>query len=382
MPIFPVTRRIAFLFFYHAYHAYHSAPIAFELSRLDPDLDVHLFASYQDSYDLLEQIGSLYDEHRCTIHLLRSRWYDWYHRFSRRSIPSPRRMMNRHAGRFRDMDAFVDTTYAALRLKRKYGFTQARYILAFHGAGDRKRRPPEFLRAYDFLLLYGPKYYQRLNKLGVLTENNWAYLGYPKFDVTLHEQAPSLALFPEQKPIVLYNPHFEPAVSSWFEWGRHILDFFASSKRYNLIFAPHVELKGRTDPRLSVEKYAAMPNIHVDLGSPSCLDMTYLKAADIYLGDVSSQVTEYLVQPRPCVFLNNHQISWENNTHYMLWKAGQVVEDLSLLEQSLEDAVNSHARYRPAQLEYFNDSINLTDTPSGLRGARAIYELLKSPKRS
>jgi CDP-glycerol glycerophosphotransferase (TagB/SpsB family) len=287
-------------------------------------------------------------------------------------------MMNRHAERFRDMDAFVDTTYAALRFKTRYGYTQAKYILAFHGAGDRKRKPPEYLRSHDFLLLYGPKYYQRLNQLGVLTDDNWAYLGYPKFDVTLHEQAPSPVLFPEQRTTVLYNPHFESDVSSWFDWGWQVLDFFANSQRYNLIFAPHVELKGRTDPRLSVKKYAAMPNVHVDLGSPSCLDMTYLKAADIYLGDVSSQVTEFLVQPRPCVFLNNHQIDWENNAHYMLWKAGPVVEDLSLLEQSIEDAINSHERYRSAQLEYFNDSINLTETPSGLRGAQAIYEFLEN----
>src|SRR3546814_2965461 len=44
--------------------------------------------------------------------------------------------------------------------------------------------------------------------------------------------------------------------------------------------------------------------MHIDLGSERSIDMSYTGSADLYLGDVSSQVAEYLYRPRPCVFLN------------------------------------------------------------------------------
>ena len=42
------------------------------------------------------------------------------------------------------------------------------------------------------------------------------------------------------------------------------------------------------------------PNLRFDPGSPASTDMTYTRAADIYLGDVSSQVYEFIAEPRPC----------------------------------------------------------------------------------
>ena len=38
--------------------------------------------------------------------------------------------------------------------------------------------------------------------------------------------------------------------------------------------------------------------------------MAYTQRADIYLGDVSSQVYEFLLNPRPCVFLNPRRFDW------------------------------------------------------------------------
>src|SRR3546814_16391226 len=85
-----------------------------------------------------------------------------------------------------------------------------------------------------------------------------------------------------------------------------VLDLFANSNRYNLIFAPHVRL---FDPPAAecyaqFERYRKLPHMHIDLGSERSIDMSYTGSADLYLGDVSSQVAEYLYRPRPCVFLN------------------------------------------------------------------------------
>ena len=56
--------------------------------------------------------------------------------------------------------------------------------------------------------------------------------------------------------------------------------------------------------------------------------MTYMLAADIYLGDVSSQVYEFLLEPRPCIFLNGHNVPWQDNPYYSHWTLGQVIDDV------------------------------------------------------
>src|SRR3546814_9036931 len=82
--------------------------------------------------------------------------------------------------------------------------------------------------------------------------------------------------FDNDRPTVIYNPHFDPEFSSWPLVGMDVLDFFARSTRYNLIFAPHVRLFHPPLP----EKYAPfrrfmdMPNMHIDLGSVRSIDMS------------------------------------------------------------------------------------------------------------
>ena len=56
---------------------------------------------------------------------------------------------------------------------------------------------------------------------------------------------------------------------------------------------------------------AVAGRVIVDLDSHRLNDMTYTNAADIYLGDVSSQVYEFSTQPRPCVFINAHGVAWQ-----------------------------------------------------------------------
>jgi len=369
--------KICFPYFFHAYHAYHSAPIGFELSRLDPDLEIKFITTTKNTYDLLNKISSYYKNHRCSVHLLPSKFYDYYQRFSYSQIPSPKRMIKRYAKQFKQMDVIIDTNFLSLRLKQLNHNNVTKYILAYHGAGDRNREFSNHLKRIDFFLLCGPKRFRRLNDMGYLDRENWAYFGYPKFDIAQKETITRSELFNNQKPIVLYNPHFEPHLTSWFDWGGNILDYFALSEQYNLIFAPHVELKGRSNPRLSLNKYAKTPNIHIDFGSHSSIDMTYTKMADLYIGDVSSQIVEYLVHPRPCVFLNNNKISWKDNSHYLHWKLGPVIDQISQLDNTIKDSFRSHKQFYSTQIEYFNDSIQLTDTPSGIRGAQSVINFLK-----
>jgi CDP-glycerol glycerophosphotransferase (TagB/SpsB family) len=203
-------------------------------------------------------------------------------------------------------------------------------------------------------------------------------------------EPPRLPFQANGKPTVLYNPHVSPHLSSWYRHGRAVLEHFLRDDRTNLIFAPHVMLfhrrfvltidKLRIDrPGLIDQRVLDAPNIHVDLGSRACTDMTYTAAADIYLGDVSSQVYEFLHQPRPCLFLNSHGVDWQGDANYAHWQAGPVIEGPQDLGDALDRAVAEHSRYLPVQRELFRRSFDLTDEPSASRAARAVLAALDRP---
>jgi len=372
--------KIAFPFFRHVYHVYHGAPTAFELSLLDADLEVHLYSVYQDSTDAVNEIGSLYPGHRVNIHVLPQLLAFRYFNIKRRPFPKPQKMIDKYADLFREMDVIIDTSDSMLRLISVHNITGPKYISAFHGAGDRQRINAERFNKFDYFLIAGPKRFRRMKESEMLTEDNWKFGGYPKLDIISRMNRSADSFFNETRPVVLYNPHFERKLSSWYRWGRKVLKYFSESSRYNLIFAPHVELKGRKNRFLSLKKYDRYPNIHVDLGSKHSIDMTYTSLADLYISDVSSQVVEYLYKPRPCIFLNAQGIEWENNPYYIQWHLGPVINDLGLLDSVLENALTGHEKYIEKQKNYCNDSIELTETPSAKRSAQAILEYINREK--
>ena len=78
-----------------------------------------------------------------------------------------------------------------------------------------------------------------VNDTGLLNPGGYAITGYPKFDIAAGQGRP-IKFRGSNRPIVLYNPHVSPHLSSWYKQGRAVLDYFLASDRYNLIFAPHI----------------------------------------------------------------------------------------------------------------------------------------------
>lgn len=171
-------------------------------------------------------------------------------------------------------------------------------------------------------------------------------VGSTKLDAVTSVEKP--ALFPEEKPIVLYNPHFGIPHSSWHEHGVAVLDYFKNQNTYNLIFAPHINLFNKvgldTDTSF-VENFSKVPHIYMDLGSVASVDMVYPQMADIYLGDVSSQSYEFMMTPRPCIFINAEKIDYANHMFYPFWTAGKVVENIEQLDNALKHTTSSLPQY-------------------------------------
>jgi hypothetical protein len=119
--------------------------------------------------------------------------------------------------------------------------------------------------------------------------------------------------------------------------------------------------------------------MHIDTGSRDSVEMTYTRQSNIYLGDASSQVSEFLIEPRPCIFLDPNKIDWEDNENYHHWNLGKVVSDFRELEATLDSAFEAHPHFRPIQSEYFADIISMEETPASVRAARAISAYLQNP---
>lgn len=250
-------------------------------------------------------------------------------------------------------------------------------IFIRHGAGDRDVGFCHRQRKFDLHLVAGQKVAQRLIDQAKVPQEKIKITGYAKFD-TLQKEAPK-PLFDNNNPIVLYNPHFKGGFSSYQTWGKEVLEFFKENTQYNLIFAPHVILYLRKwrHKAFPLTAYENCPNIHLDPGSERSLDMTYTRMADIYLGDVSSQVYEFLTKLRPCIFLNPHKLAWQE-IGLKFWNCGPIIENLSQLKNTLENAQKEHqTTYKATQQQLFDKTFSLTDEPSSHRGAKAIMEFLK-----
>src|SRR5690606_13806940 len=129
---------------------------------------------------------------------------------------------------------------------------------------------------------------------GLLPPDRCHACGYVKLSAVRRLRQGAPALFANDRPTVLYNPHFHPRLSSW-KHARSVIAAIRDSGLFNLIVAPHVRLFAASDRRQRAEweELAVPDQVLVDLGSPRSMDMTYTLAADLYLGDVSSQVYEF-----------------------------------------------------------------------------------------
>lgn len=295
---------------------------------------------------------------------------------------------------FRSIDVLVVAEKTSLILKTRYGLDRLKIIHTRHGAGDRAIGFDPISALFDHVLVSGDKIRRRLIADAGVEASRISVVGYPKFDLPMTTR--THALLNDGRPVVLYNPHVSPHLSSWFRVGRQILDWFVEHDEYQLIFAPHVMLfersfaltidKLRIDrPGRIEDRYLRAANIHIDLGSRASSNMTYTRRADIYLGDVSSQVYEFLLDPRPCVFVNAHHVPWTNDPNYMHWRAGPVIDTPGQLEEALTLARrDAHGRYGSVQRALFDASFDLTDIPSSVRAAKAVagvmgVELATSP---
>jgi hypothetical protein len=384
--------RIGFLFNHDQIHQVaHSLPIALALAELAPELDIVVATTNER---LRNEVGRIVAERggATTVRFIELRPRSGLTRAAVALLdpilPAAKLTIYRdNLDFFRSLDALVVAEKTSAILKTRYGLAGLKLIHTRHGAGDRAIGFNKASGNFDHVLVSGPKIRDRLMSEAGVPAERLSMIGYPKFDLVSRRPAP-LPIQANGRPTILYNPHVSPHLSSWYSEGRHVLDYFLANPAYNLIFAPHVMLferpfvvtidKLRIDrPGRIARRYWDAPNIHIDLGSRASTDMSYAMAADLYLGDVSSQVYEFLLRRRPCIFLNSHDVDYQGDANYAHWQTGQVIRSADELDAALAQAWTSHSDYLPAQTALFERSFDLTNRPSSLRAAEAILGYLQ-----
>ena len=389
--------RIGFLFNHDQVHQVaHSLPIALALARSSIDAEIVVATTNRRlSAEVIRLGGGLIGPAIRLVELELKRRSSRVARTALETVAPAAKLLvyGDNLDFFRTLDVLVVAEKTSLILKTRHGLNDLKFIHTRHGAGDRAIGFNKASAGFDHVLVSGRKIRDRLVREAGVDPATISIVGYPKFDLAaagggIHPLAE------DGRPIVLYNPHVSPHLSSWYGAGRQVLDWFVEHDDYHLIFAPHVMLFERpfvvtVDPlRLDRpghidERYLRAPNIHIDLGSRASTTMVYTQRADIYLGDASSQVYEFLLRPRPCLFLNPQHLAWRDDPNFSHWRTGPVIERAAELGGALTASRAQHASvYRPIQQELFDYSFDLTDEPSSVRAARAVAEFVGLPAPS
>lgn len=345
-----MKRRVAFFFNAQLHQALHGVSVAAALAR-QPGFEVDILSPSAETIayaqDLVARLGGA----PVGFHRLSAPGAERINRALGRSALPKLLTLALAARRLARYDAIALPERTSILLKR-LGLRGPRYVHLDHGAGDRAAGFDPRIRFFDFVLMAGEKHRARMLRDRLVRPGAHAVVGYPKFEAADAMRDPAWTPFADGKPVILYNPHFS-GLGSWPGHGLDIVRQFAAQDRYNLIVAPHIRLfaQANTHPeaRAALAELGQHPHIHVDLGSERSVDMSYTSLADVYVGDVSSQVYEFLRIPKPCLFLNPHKVDWQEDENYAHWHFGPVIDDTSDVPAAVDAAIASHGDYLPAQ---------------------------------
>ncbi|MDF0487913.1 hypothetical protein PX554_07205 [Sphingomonas sp. H39-1-10] len=377
--------RIGFLFNHDATHQIaHTIPIAAALAARGVDVEILTSSAEQRGVASALLPATANVRHRALEVGRISRLAD---RLLRHVAPFRRiAILRENLPAFAALDALVVPETTSTLLKTRFGLDTLKLIYLPHGAGDGAAGFQPVTRHFDLVLLSGEKVRDRMLSLGLISERGHAIVGYPKFDTV--DLAATPRFFDNDKPTVLYNPHFNPLLSSWYSHGEQVLDWFASQDALNLIFAPHVMLfkrrlhtslihrKARLRPGVPA-RFRDSPGIRIDTGSRRSIDMSYVRAADIYLGDVSSQIYEWIQRPRPAIFFDTHKPDRHASEDYGHWSLGEVIESVGEMPAAIARALADPDAYRERQRIADAATFSRSDRPAGERAADAILDHLR-----
>ena len=370
--------RVAFLFLGETLLMPHLYPIVEALAALDPTVEIDLWAGTATHEALLTRWSANLPK----VHVRRAPFFrtaDGAENGRRPELAPKIPTLLALAPRLK-ADVAVCAELTSLWLPVLFPFLRTRFVKTAHGAGSVQRRTNARRRATWRTLVPSERERDEYLALGYAPERVVA-TGYVKS--SFRQRTRRSGMFAVDRPVILYTPHWQQHRSSWWLWGREIVAKLVAQDRFNIILAPHQRLiEGAPDARHILAEAALHPHVHCDLDSFSTVDGSYTAAADIYLGDTSSQVVEYMANPRPCVFLNAQGIDWAGRPDRDFWTCGEVVDTLDAIMPAIDRADSTHVHYRTVQERFVAAALGPVGPLAPLRAARAILDSLVTAQKS
>lgn len=312
--------QVAFPFIGGVHHVFHTMPVACALARRN-GVEVTVFVADAPTEETVAKVKADLGGAVRIERMKRPAIADRLLGAHRAKLP----LLWRNRRRLKSFDAIVLPERTSLVLRRM-GVTRPAYMNLPHGAGDRAISVEPRYKQFDRILVAGPKTAERMAGTGV-DPAKIRQVGYPKAEYLAGMARAREPFFNNDRPVVFFNPHFRRELSS-LDAAQQVIAAITTQTDYNLIVAPHIRsFMGATEEEHRRWQAMAVPDrVMVDTGSPRLIDMSYVAAADLYLGDVSSQVYEFLLlKLRPCVFVNAHDVTWQDDLSYRHWHLGTVV---------------------------------------------------------
>lgn len=369
--------RILALYVAEGHQVLHTYPAIAELS-LHEDVEAWTATTNDDQLRQIARLGHAYNAALPNLMMGMPGWAGILSRLDRRFRDGKVLRLLHYRNRLNEFDAVICAERTSIILKR-FGVQRPLMIHIPHGAGDRARGFDPRIARFDHVILQAPKDELRMLKEGLVRPGAYDVCGYVKFEAVEHMSGKARRLFPNSNPVILYNPHFDKHLGSWTRFGKNLVAAILERTKYNLIVAPHVRLArrhGMTSADFHVEGYEG--RLIVDPGSDASYDMTYTRAADIYLGDVSSQVYEFLYPPRPCVFLLPSGVERQESEDFAFHRFGETVKTLDAAIIALREAPGRHPEFIDFQKNGAGNALGPRDGQVAKRMADAVFGALHS----
>ncbi len=374
--------KLAFLYIGGIHQVFHTAAVAAEMSKAG-QVEVHCLYASEDNRQIFQKIAASFGAGNITYTSLQLH-KAWQPILRALRLPNAHKILRLHAVRHQlsQFDAIITPERTSAILKNWLPPT-TRLIHFKHGVGDGQKGFESRLGAFDLVVVSGEKDRLRLYSEKIVERGKCAVTGSVKLATAhrLRKGASKTSYFQNGKPVVLYNPHFNETLGSWQGWGEKIVSAFARQSDFNLIVAPHIRMfeTATAATRRQFQAMSVPGKIIADPGSFASCDMSYTLAADIFLGDVSSQAYEFISIPRPCVFLNQHGMNWQNDKNYAFWHFGDVADQVEETLPAIHAATERHVRiYRNRQASVTATALGSDWSNAPERASTVLVAMLSS----
>ncbi|HAJ57186.1 MAG TPA: hypothetical protein DCL35_05390 [Candidatus Omnitrophica bacterium] len=360
----PVPRGIYFCYNQCIHQIHHTLYIAIELSRCQNKYPVFVLStSSEASFIINEELSKAWNNVR--FHEVRHPGYDrrdfsinWFILLCRLRMFKPAAVV---------VTDYFDNVFRKLLVKTFWVYTS-------HGLANRQFSFDPHIKDYDLVILPGARDSGAFDdRLGPL--RNSVVAGYSKLDYfRYHQGEQPLKLFTDKNPVILYNPHFDPAFSSFFEKGPELLAALSESLKFNIIFMPHPDL-ARRFPGL-ITPLRSLPRVFV--ADRPKINLEYMAISDLYITDISSSAYEWLYFRKPIVFFNPKAIERGSSWHYSAWDCGPVVKSSEDVLAAVKDELARPERFRQVREGMLKEIFYNQDRLVSADIARIILERLKA----